>query len=299
MNKDQVMSDTRREGPAVEIDALTAQKQATVRDIEAEILGRLVVARRRMVLQIWLIRIVVLAVILTLWQVASNREWVPSQLVSRPSEIFASFGDYFSTADIWTDVWATFEASLLGLVIGGLLGLLSGVLLAKNETLRRAFKPLITMLNALPRVALAPIFLVWFGLGVTPKVLVAASLVYFVLLLNTVAGLSNVDADISFLSRALAMTRWQRFKSVEFPSALPSIVAGLRLGAVYSVLGVIVSEMVASMAGLGQVLVTATTNLQMGRAFAVIVLITAIATALDVLVSLIERRIRRRHVRGD
>jgi len=273
--------------------------EASVGALEAQVLGHLVATRRRRLLNVWVIRVAVLAVALSLWQVAANREWVPSQLVSKPTEVFRSFGDYFSTGDIWTDIWATFEASLLGLVIGGLLGILCGVVLAKNETLAQAFKPFITTLNALPRVALAPIFLVWFGLGVTPKVLVAASLVFFVLLLNTSAGVSNVDADIRFLSRSLAMTRWQRFKSVEFPSALPSIVAGLRLGAVYSVLGVIVSEMVASMAGLGQVLVTATTNLQMGRAFAVIVVITAIATALDLLVSIAERRIRRWHVRGD
>src|SRR5690348_4715112 len=237
--------------------------EPSVGALEAQVLGHLVATRRRRLLNVWVIRVAVLAVALSLWQLAANREWVPSQLVSKPTEVFRSFGDYFSTGDIWTDIWATFEASLLGLVIGGLLGILCGVVLAKNETLAQAFKPFITTLNALPRVALAPIFLVWFGLGVTPKVLVAASLVFFVLLLNTSAGVSNVDADIRFLSRSLAMTRWQRFKSVEFPSALPSIVAGLRLGAVYSVLGVIVSEMVASMAGLGQVLVTATTNLQM------------------------------------
>jgi len=284
--------------PATRSDA-AADARSSVSALEAQVLGQLLAARRKRLVLVWVIRVVVLVVALGLWQIAADREWVPSQLVSKPSEVFTAFGDYFSTGDIWTDIWATFEASLLGLVIGGLLGILSGVVLAKNETLSRAFKPFITTLNALPRVALAPIFLVWFGLGVSPKVLVAASLVYFVLLLNTAAGVSNVDADIRFLSRSLAMTNWQRFKSVEFPSALPSIVAGLRLGAVYSVLGVIVSEMVASMAGLGQVLVTATTNLQMGRAFAIIVVITAIATALDLLVSLAERRLRRWHVRGD
>jgi len=295
--RSQMAEGTTSEGSAMRPDS--APDESGVGALKAQVLGRLVATRRRRLLNVWMIRVAVLAVALSLWQVAANREWVPSQLVSKPTEVFRSFGDYFSTGDIWTDIWATFEASLLGLVIGGLLGILCGVVLAKNETLAQAFKPFITTLTALPRVALAPIFLVWFGLGVTPKVLVAASLVFFVLLLNTSAGVSNVDADIRFLSRSLAMTRWQRFKSVEFPSALPSIVAGLRLGAVYSVLGVIVSEMVASMAGLGQVLVTATTNLQMGRAFAVIVVITAIATALDLLVSIAERRIRRWHVRGD
>ena len=105
-------------------------------------------------------------------------------------------------------------------------------------------------------------------------------------------GMDVVDRDIAFLADSLAMSRWQRFRLIDLPAALPAIVAGLRLGVVYSVLGVVATEMVASYHGLGQALVVATTNLRMDQSFAVIVFITAIATALDLMVSAVERRLR-------
>lgn len=245
---------------------------------------------------VWLLRGGVIVGVLGLWEALARLGVLSPQLTSMPSEVLAALGYYFTEGDIWTHVWATFVASAFGLLVGSVLGIASGVILGKSRTMERAFGPFVTTLNALPRVALAPIFLVWFGLGITPKVLVAASIVYFVLLVNTMAGLKNVDSDIAFLSKALAMGRIQRFRYVDFPSALPAITAGLRLGAVYSVLGVIVSEMVASQSGLGQVLVIATSNLQMDRAFAVIAVITAVATALDLLISLVDNRVRRSHV---
>lgn len=252
--------------------------------------------RRSRTRNVWTLRVVTLALVLGLWELSARLDWISPRLTSMPSEIWSAFGYYFTEGDIWGHIWATSLASALGMLLGSVLGILSGVVLGKSATLARAFNPFVTTLNALPRVALAPIFLVWFGLGLTPKVLVGASIVYFVLLVNTVAGLQNVDDDISFLSRVLAMSPLQKFRYVDLPTALPSISAGLRLGAVYSVLGVIVSEMVASQSGLGQVLVTATANLQMDRAFAVIAVITAVSTVLDFVISLLDKQVRRKQV---
>lgn len=264
--------------------------------LHARILHQRQSRRRAQKRTIWVIRLSVVVGVLGIWEFLARREIISPQLISMPSDVWKAFGFYFSEGTIWSDIWATSMASAIGLLVGAGLGIFSGVILGKSEMLATAFAPFVTTLNALPRVALAPIFLVWFGLGVTPKVLVAASIVYFVLLVNTMAGLRNVDADIAFLSTALAMSRLQRFRLVDFPSALPAVTAGLRLGAVYSVLGVIVSEMVASQAGLGQVLVAATSNLRMDRAFAVIAIITAVATALDLLISFVDNRVRRSHV---
>jgi len=255
-------------------------------------------ARRRSTVRAWIIRIGALAVVLVAWQLAPQYGLVSPELTSKPTEVASAFKYYFVTADIWIDIRTTFEASLLGLLIGASTGIAVGVLFAKSFVLERAFRPYVTILNALPRVALAPIFLVWFGLGLESKVFVSASIVFFVLLLNTMAGLLGVDPDIDFLASALSMSQWQRFRLIQLPSALPSIAAGLRLGAVYAVLGSVVVEMIASYHGLGQVLVVATTNLQMGRSFAIIIVITFIAVILDLLVSLLERLVRRHQIKG-
>jgi NitT/TauT family transport system permease protein len=260
--------------------------------LDRRLLGDLARRRRTDTYLIWTIRIGVFVLATAAWQFLSDARILTPLLVSSPAAIGKALGEYLAGGKLWTDAIATFNASLAGVLLGSLLGIGTGVAFAKLSVIERAFRPYVTVLNALPRVALAPLFLVWFGLGLMSKVVSATSIVYFVLLINTVVGLRSVDRDIAFLADALAMSPWQRFWLIDFPTALPAVAAGLRLGVVYSVLGVIVTEMVASYSGLGQALVTATTNLRMDNAFAIIILITAIATALDLLVSLLERRFR-------
>lgn len=158
------------------------------------------------------------------------------------------------------------------------------------EDWERKIKDTLTIFNAFPRPALAPIFILWFGLGALPKITVAVTIVFFVLVLNTMAGIGSVGADVAFLSRALGMTSWQRFRLVELPHAMPTIVAGLRLGAVYAVLGVVVSEIVAANEGLGQLLVQYTNQFSIAELFAVLALMAALAIVLDFGISLIQRR---------
>lgn len=251
--------------------------------------------RRQALGWVILIRVLALVVVVVGWQLAVQSGLIQQQIASEPTKIAAALVNYFQSGSIYPDLWATLEATFLGLLAGAVIGIALGVLLAKTPILERALRPYLTMLNALPRPALAPIFLVWFGLGVTSKVTVAASLVVFVLLLNTITGIAAVDPDISNLGRSLAISGWKRFWLVDFPSSLPVIVAGLRLGAVYAVLGVIVTEMVASYRGLGQQLVQATNNIQMDKAFAVILVAGAIAVVLSGAVSCLESLLRRRY----
>jgi NitT/TauT family transport system permease protein len=179
----------------------------------------------------------------------------------------------------------------LGLTIGASSGILSGLLLAEVPTFRAAVRPIITLLNALPRPALAPIFLVWFGLGIGSKVAVSVSIVYFLLLINTLAGVDGVDSDRLMLAKTLRMSRVQRFRYLQLPTASPSIIAGLRLGAVYSVLGAVVAEMVASTDGLGLLLVRAANQFDIAGSFAILFVLALLAYALDWVVGLIERRL--------
>lgn len=170
---------------------------------------------------------------------------------------------------------------------------------ARIPVLYRAIRPFMTIFNAFPRPAFAPIFILWFGLGTTPKVAVAITIVYFVLVLNTMAGIHSLNADIRFLSRSLRMSRSQLFFLVELPHAAPTIVAGLRLGAVYSVLGVVVSEIVAANQGLGQLLVQFTNQFAIADSFAVLILMAALAIVLDFAVSIVQRRMTWAGTAGD
>jgi NitT/TauT family transport system permease protein len=261
---------------------------------ERDIVTDVRAAKRRSLRNVWLIRVVALAAFLGVWSALPALGLVRKLFVSDPTAVGRRLEHLVTVGSTWTNVWETFEAALIALGIGAALGVLCGVVFAAIPTLARALNPYVSMFNALPRPALAPLFILWFGLGVTAKVFVGVSIVFFILLLNTMAGLSNVDPDIAVLTNSLGATRIQKFVHVELPTALPSIVAGLRLGAVYSVLGVVVSEIVASYHGLGTMLVQSTNGFDVTGTFAILILITGVATVLDVLVRLLERRLQRR-----
>lgn len=261
----------------------------------AEVHQQLLAARRssrtRSTGLMWLMRIGVIVALLAVWEAAHAFEWMNPVFISEPRSVAESLVDQLTGGELWPDVWATLKAAMLGLAIGAGAGILSGLFLAEFPLFREAVRPIITLANALPRPALAPIFLVWFGLGIGSKVAVAVSIVYFLLLINTLAGVDGVDNDRMMLARTLRMSRLQRFRLLQLPTAGPSIIAGLRLGAVYSVLGAVVAEMVASTDGLGLRLVRAANQFDIAGSFAILFILAVLAFALDWIVGHLERRI--------
>ncbi|MFE4503540.1 ABC transporter permease [Rhodococcus sp. NPDC056743] len=267
---------------------------AEVIDMERSIFAEQRSDRRKATLGTWAIRVVVLMAFLGGWYFVSHRGIVDPLFISTPEDVGRAFIDQLTDSGFWTDVRSTFSGAMTGLLIGASTGVLSGVILSRSETLNRAVGPFLTLLNSLPRPALAPIFILWFGLGMVPKALVAASMVYFVLLTITISALRGIDHDINLLSRSMSMSPWQRFVKIEFPSALPAIVGGLRLAAVYSVLGAVLSEMVGAYTGLGQRLVTMTNNFQVAESFAVLLAMGLMSMLLDSGISLFQKVAQKR-----
>ena len=238
----------------------------------------------------WIIRVAVAALLIGCWHLIVAAGWVNEAIVSSPGAVWNYLVKTVPTAELWVNLWSTLKATLVGLLVGSVVGILCGIVLFESDTLRRGLSPFITFLNSLPRPALAPIFILWFGLGIGAKVAVSISIVVFVLLLNTMAGLQGANADHLFLSRSLGMSRLQRLRLIQLPAAVPMVVAGLRLATVYSMLGVVVAELVASEQGLGQLLIIATNSYNIAGAFAILVILGFLAMALNSIVSLIERR---------
>jgi NitT/TauT family transport system permease protein len=233
----------------------------------------------------------ILLIVIGVWQIVHVTGLVKPIFISDPLSVANAVWTLLNNEATWRAIGATFQASLLGLIVGATLGIALGIPMAHVDVMRRALQPYLTIFNALPRPALAPIFILWFGLGTTPKVVVAATIVFFVLLANTMAGIRSGNADIAFLGRSLGMSKWQTFRMIELPQAMPAIIAGLRLGAVYAVLGVVVSEIVAAYEGLGQLLVRFTNQFSIAESFAVLSFMAALALILDFGVSLVQRRI--------
>lgn len=262
--------------------------------MEREILAERKHSRRRDTTLTWLLRAVTAVALVGVWQFVSSRGIVDPLLISAPRDVVKAFISQLSDGSFWVDVRSTFSGAMAGLATGASLGILTGVVFSKSAVLDRAAKPFLTLANSMPRPALAPIFILWFGLGMWPKALVAASVVYFILLTSTSAALRGIDHDVDMLSRSLSMTARQRFFKVELPTALPSIIGGLRLGAVYSVLGAVLSEMVGAYTGLGQRLVVLTNSFQVAESFGVLLAMGIMSMTLDYAISGIERVVRNR-----
>ncbi|SDY16794.1 NitT/TauT family transport system permease protein [Saccharopolyspora shandongensis] len=274
-------------------------EDATFASLPAEFDHQMLAERRRARIKekvtVWAVRLGALGAFLWGWWYVSSNQVLDPALISAPGDVARTFINQLSDSTFWTDVGSTFSGAMVGLVIGSAAGILAGVIFARVPVLHTAASPFLTLMNSLPRPALAPIFILWFGLGFGPKALVAISVVFFVLMTNTMSAIKGLDHDISQLAKSLGMTRRQRFFKIEFPAALPSIVGGLRLGAVYSVLGAVVSEMVGAYTGLGQRLVVMTNNFLVADTFAILLAMGILSMFLDLVISGLQRLVIRSH----
>jgi len=175
---------------------------------------------------------------------------VPEFFISKPDAVAKYlYGNFFS--ELVPHGRDTMVAMLAAFALSGIVGILGGLLLVEVPILRRLVDPYLTGLNSMPRIALAPIFILWFGIGGASKIALAFSLGFFIVLNSTIAGVRNIDPVLMRLSYTLGCSSVQRFWKITLPWAVPTVFAGLKLALIYSFLGVVTSEMIASKAGFG------------------------------------------------
>jgi NitT/TauT family transport system permease protein len=236
-------------------------------------------------------RLVLLVVIIGAWEIASEREWIDPLLFGQPSGIVNSFIDYVPSQRSLDSLKATLAAIAISFIIGSLTGTLAGLALGLNRTLDRIVGPFLTPLNSIPRIALAPLFIAWFGLTMNAKVVLAVSIVFFILAENARSAVRSVDHDLMTMGRVVGLGRIGILWKVVLPSAVPTMFAGLRLTFTYSLLGVIASEMIAATNGLGQDIVLFSSSYQINTVFAILAELVVLAIAVNWLFSLAERRL--------
>lgn len=248
--------------------------------------------RRRRVI-VWGGRIAIPLFLGLLWEFLVNRGTLDPFFTSKPSAILSFFVEEIPTRTTATNLWVTLKETLGGFGLGASAGVLTGLLLARFPLAYDITRPFITALNSLPRVALYPLFVLWFGLGSTSKVVQAVSLVYFILLYATLGAIGNVDPDLVRLSRSVGFSQRRTFIKVMLPWAVPGIFAGLELGLVYAFLGAVVGEMLASQAGIGQQLQLYANTFRTDAVFGTLLLLALVATSLAMVMEMIKRRLMR------
>jgi NitT/TauT family transport system permease protein len=191
---------------------------------------------------------------LSLWQGLVAAKVLDPFFVSRPTDIAQRIGTWVIGGSLWRHLAVTLEESLLGLVIGAAMGISLGFLLARSPILAQVFDPYIKMLNAVPRVVLAPLFLLWFGLGIWSKVALAVTLVFFVMFFNTYQGVRDADRTLVDNVRMLGATERQLTRHVLIPSALTWIFSSLQTSLGFAMVGAVVGEYLGATRGLGYVI---------------------------------------------
>lgn len=235
-------------------------------------------------------------ILLGLWELAV-RQWGLSALVlPAPSAVAVALCNGLISGYFWPHLLATLQALLLGLAAGSAVGLLTGMVLAESVWAERVFKPYVVVSQVVPKLALAPLFVLWFGFGMLPTVLITALICFFPLMENTLTGLRQVDASRLQLFRMLGATRLQTLLRLKLPTGLPAILAGLRVAVVLALVGAVVAEFMGASQGLGAVVIAAQGMMDTTLMFAALVLIAALGLLLYQICLVLERRLLRSHV---
>lgn len=250
-------------------------------------------ARRRRLIAVIALRIVALVALLGIWQVLADTGHLDKLFFSSPSAIWGFLWHYIGDGKIWPNLVATVEAILLGFATGSIGGLVVGILVVRYEMLDRVTRPFFAGLNSLPRVALAPLFVLWLGLGLVTKVALAASLVFFVVLIAVESSVKSTEPELLRMGSAMGASRRQVFRKIVLPSSVPGIFGGLRLGLVYALLGVVLEEMLASRNGLGEQLNLYAGTYRTDGVFALLLVLAMLGMALNGIAVLIENRLQR------
>jgi NitT/TauT family transport system permease protein len=239
------------------------------------------------------LQVLLVVVILGSWEIMSRTGVLhdANLFYGRPSGVVQFL--YDERSHLWTNAWATIYAAFLGFAIGAGSGVVVGLVFGRWPLLERTFDPVMNVLASLPRLALAPLFLLWFGISDTSKVLLAVSIVFFVVLFNTIAGVRSVDSELRTVASLLGASPRQVFLKVVLPGAVPVVFAGLRLALMFSMLGVVGSEMIAARTGLGLDVVTYGQNLQPNGVFAVLAILAVVAAVFSAVLRAIETRLLR------
>jgi NitT/TauT family transport system permease protein len=228
-----------------------------------------------------------LLVTLALWQWACVQFKIPQSALPTPSQVFGALLGRWDL--LLSEGWITLKETLYGFALAVLLGVPIAVAICSSQVLNLMFSPLLIALQSVPKVALAPIILVWLGLGMESKLAIAWLVAFFPIVVDTSAGLQSTPRELLELARSLRASRWQVFAKVQFPAALPFVITGAKVAVTLAVIGAVIGEFVGSSEGLGFVLMSASSQLNSPLAFAALFALAALGIFAYLLVAGAER----------
>ncbi len=238
-----------------------------------------------------ILSLAVLVVFLAAWQWGPSLLGIPPFIIPPLSMVYHEFLRMLAVSALMTHTGITAAEVIAGFVLGSLLGAFFGYILGMSPTAEFALSPYILALQIAPKVAFAPLFILWMGFTVYPKILVAILIVFFPVMVNVLSAIRTVDPDLINLARAFKATRAQIFWKIEFPASLPPLFAGLRIASTLAVVGVVVGELVGGNMGLGYLLSFGEGQANTAMVFVAILMLTLVGGIAYLAVILIEQRV--------
>lgn len=236
-----------------------------------------------------------LLIIMGAWEYVSRSGGVNPIVVPAPTSILAALWfvitNLFSDLAYWQDTWITLYEIIFGFLLGSGAAVVVGSLVAEFATVRRIVIPYTIALNSTPKIAIAPLFVIWFGFGAMPKILIAAVICFFPVFVNTVTGLGSMEEEELELMASIRASRWQTFRRLKLPRSAPFVFASLRTAMAFAAIGAVIGEFAGAQDGLGFQIEFAAARLETARLFAFLVVVSALAFMLYSLIAIAERKI--------
>ncbi|MGA2393360.1 MAG: ABC transporter permease [Candidatus Lustribacter sp.] len=238
-------------------------------------------------------RIALFLGVVGLWQLGSNANLIDATVVPSPLAIWASLVKITLNGQLAFHAWITIQETIAGFLIGAVGGIVLGFAIGRHPVLAEVCDPFILAIYSVPKVALAPLFVVWFGIGIFMKIVLAAVTVLFIVFFNTIAGVRNVDPDLVDAVWLMGATPRDVLFKVLVPSAMSWALTGVRISIPYALIGAIIGELIASNRGIGYLISSAASSYDTAGVFAALIVLTVLAMLLNAVVDEIDRRLSR------
>jgi NitT/TauT family transport system permease protein len=238
----------------------------------------------------WISTPVLLIVIVGAWKLSTSVFGVSRFVLPPPEEVAITLIRLLQQPEVWVvHTRITLAETVIGFLVALVSGVACGAVLGRLFWLERAVRPIVVALQVIPKVALIPLFVIWFGFGITSKIVIAAILAFFPIMLNVMLGVRSVEPGHREVMRSLDASRWQTFAALDFHSTLPYVFAGMEVGIVFALIGAIVGEYLGGNEGLGYMVVVSLNALDAPQLFAVIILLAALGSVLFFAVNSLKR----------
>lgn len=241
--------------------------------------------------RIRLCSLVLFLTLMALWYFVTTEFGISNVIFPSPVEVGRSLYTEISSGTLAPHMIVTLEEVLVGFLIGALSGVVLGTLISQFEAFEKIVYPYIVAFQTLPKVALAPLFVVWFGFGISSKIFITATIVFFPVMVNMISGLGSAPKDQIDMAKAFMASKWQIFSMIRFPNALPMMFAGFDIGIVLAIIGALVGEFVSSQSGLGYLILQRNSTLDIPGVFSVLIVLSIMGMALHGISRFIGRKV--------